>query len=117
VEAIDLMDVPPRSGQPPRLQSIKRAILKEQAKKSPPHARIIVGLFASNPFDLVPGNGKGSYDRLGLPHCEEGINPPARIIALNNGTSDHSSDGGFSSIWERAPCRRPGGPGGGSRRA
>jgi hypothetical protein len=53
-----------------------------------PQARIIVGLSASNPFDLVPGNGKGSHDRLGLPHCEEGINPaPARIIALNNGTS------------------------------
>jgi hypothetical protein len=32
--------------------------------------------------------------------CEEGINrAPARIIALNIGTRDHSSDGGFSSIY------------------
>jgi hypothetical protein len=78
------------------------AILKEPAKKSVHHSsrRTIVGLSASNPFDLVPGNGKGSYYRLGLPYCEEGINrAPARIIALNNGTSDHSSDGGFSSIY------------------
>jgi hypothetical protein len=74
------------------------AILKEPAKKSVHHASR--GLSASNAFDLVPGNGKGSYDRLGLPHCEEGINrAPARIIALNNGTSDHSSDGCFSSVY------------------
>jgi hypothetical protein len=73
-----------------------------------PHARIIVVLSPSNPFDLVPGTGKGSYDRLGLPHCEQGINcAPPHIIAFSNGTSDQVWMAAFSAAKKAIAAESP----------